>query len=261
MINRDGLHVSVSQVKTYLRCPRQYELKYLRGEAPAFVPEPLALGSAVHAGLAAFYLGVQEQKQHPPLEEVLTAFRDTWSRFVDGGLPIVGGDGDGVQKGVNMLAAFYRVAAAAPLPDVHAVEMPFAVELHDPATGEIVEERLVGAFDLVILEGNKRIVVEHKTAARKWSEDQLRFDQQPTVYQMVARQLGFGNVALRLQVLTKTKIPAVCVDDVDRTFEDEAEATATILGVLRAVDAGIFYPVRGAQCRSCPYAGPCTRVL
>ena len=113
MIDRDGLHVSVSQVKTYLRCPRQYELKYLRGEAPAFVPEPLALRAAVHAALAAFYLGVQEQKQHPPLEEILTAFRDAWERFVEGDLPIVGGDGDAVQRGTNMLAAFYRVAVAA----------------------------------------------------------------------------------------------------------------------------------------------------
>ena len=259
MIDREGLHVSVSQVKTYLRCPRQYELKYIRGEAPAFVPEPLALGSAVHAGLAAFYLGVQEQKQPPPLEEMLAAFRETWGRFVDGDLPIVGADGDAVQKGTNMLAVFYRTASAAPPPLVHAVEMPFSVELHDPATGELVEEKLVGAFDLVVVEGHKRVVVEHKTAARRWSDDQLRYDQQPTLYRIAARQLGFGEVGLRLQVVTKTKVPAVHVDDVDRTAEDETEALQTVIGVLRAVDTGIFFAVRGFQCRSCPYAGPCGR--
>ena len=60
-------------------------------------------------------------------------------------------------------------------------------------------------------------------------------------------------------MVTKTKVPAVNIDDVDRTAEDETEAVQTVLGVHRAVDAGIFFPVRGFQCKSCPYAGACAR--
>ena len=51
----DGLYVSVSQVKTWLMCPRKYELKYIRGVAPAFVPVNLAFGSAFHEALAGYY--------------------------------------------------------------------------------------------------------------------------------------------------------------------------------------------------------------
>ena len=110
-----------------------------------------------------------------------------------------------------------------------------------------------------MLEGHKRVVTEHKTAARRWTDDQLRYDQQPTLYRIAARQLGFGNVRLRLQVVTKTKVPAIYVDEVDRTADDETEALETVVGVLHAVDAGIFFPIRGFQCRSCPYADPCGR--
>ena len=42
------LIVSVSQVKTWLMCPRKYELRYVRGLPPAFVP----VGLMVLLGLA-----------------------------------------------------------------------------------------------------------------------------------------------------------------------------------------------------------------
>ena len=42
----DGLHTSISQMKCFLRCPRQYELKYKLGIQPAFMPVPFAFGSA-----------------------------------------------------------------------------------------------------------------------------------------------------------------------------------------------------------------------
>lgn len=51
----DGLYTSVSQMKCWLRCPRQFELKYVRGVEPAFVPVNLAFGSAIHEALAAHY--------------------------------------------------------------------------------------------------------------------------------------------------------------------------------------------------------------
>jgi hypothetical protein len=51
----DGLRVSVSALKEFLICPRRYQLHRVLGIAPAFVPVPLALGSAVHVGIAATY--------------------------------------------------------------------------------------------------------------------------------------------------------------------------------------------------------------
>jgi hypothetical protein len=140
---------------------------------------------------------------------------------------------------------------------VEAVEMPFAVSIHDPDTGEVMEEQLVGTMDLLMMEGDQRIVVEHKTGAKKWSEDQIRFDLQPTGYKLAARQAGMGDVGFRLQVITKAKVPVVQVADLDRGPQDENDFLRTAGGVLKAIDVGVSYPVRGWQCKACPFQGPC----
>lgn len=53
---RDGLHLSISQIKAYIRCPRAYQLRYVLGVKPAFKSKALALGSSYHAAVARFYV-------------------------------------------------------------------------------------------------------------------------------------------------------------------------------------------------------------
>ena len=117
--------------------------------------------------------------------------------------------------------------------------------LHDPDTGEVLDEQLVGTMDLVLRHGDHRIVVEHKTAARKWSDDQLAFDLQPTGYKFAAQQVGLGDVGLRLQVVTKTKLPVVQVADVERGPRDEDDFLRTAVG--RAPGRGCRGRVPGAR--------------
>jgi CRISPR/Cas system-associated exonuclease Cas4 (RecB family) len=62
---------------------------------------------------------------------------------------------------------------------------------------------------------------------------------------------------LRLQVVTKTKVPVVQVADVERGPRDEDDFLRTAVGVLRAVDAGVVYPVRGWACKGCQFAHAC----
>jgi putative RecB family exonuclease len=125
------------------------------------------------------------------------------------------------------------------------------------ATGEVLEERLVGALDLVIGDGDKHIVVEHKTAAKKWSQDQVQHDIQLSAYRLVAGKLGLGDVGLRLQVLTKTKKPAMVIENTERGDKDIQDFLATVVGVLRAVDAGCFYPMRSSMCGGCAFQRRC----
>ncbi|MBS2031597.1 MAG: PD-(D/E)XK nuclease family protein [Deltaproteobacteria bacterium] len=261
-ISRATLAVSVSQVKAYLLCPRRYELKYVRGEQPAFVPVPLAFGSAFHEALALFY-GRQMTHPTPPcVEELIEVFATAWSKFEDGDLPLGGEEDDVVaedhlDKGAAMLRAFHAHAAAQPPEKVIAVELPFSVSLHAPATGVVLEEKLNGVIDLVTESDSRKVIVEHKSAAKRWTLDQLRYDHQVTGYQLAARELGMGEVELRIQIVTKTKTPAVQVEHLRRDEQDEADFMATVVGVLKAIDAGVSYPVRGWQCRSCPYAHVC----
>jgi len=126
-----------------------------------------------------------------------------------------------------------------------------------PDTGEVQDENLIGAFDLVVNDGRRRTIVENKTSARKYGEDQIRWDIQPTGYQFAAKQMGLGDVGVQYQVVTKTRTPALQVIDLERSAEDQEEFLRVAIGVMRAVDAGVFVPVRSWACRGCPYAHVC----
>jgi CRISPR/Cas system-associated exonuclease Cas4 (RecB family) len=139
------------------------------------------------------------------------------------------------------------------------VEVPFTIELPDPTTGEILEERLVGALDLVVREEAKHVVGEHKTAAKKWSKDQIDHEIQLSAYKLVARALGLGEVGLRLQILTKTKKLKMIVEETDRTERDEREFIEIVVGVLRAIDARVFFPIRNGMCGGCTFQRQCER--
>ena len=47
------------------------------------------------------------------------------------------------------------------------------------------------------------------------------------------------------------------VADVERGPRDEDDFLRTAVGVLRAVDAGVAYPVRGWACKGCQFAHAC----
>jgi putative RecB family exonuclease len=252
---REGLHVSVSQVKCYLRCPRQYQLRYVLGAEPEFMPANLVLGSAVHEGLAAYYRSVMTTSESPEFAVCMAAFHATLVGFRKGKLPI--NDGDQIEaQGEALLKVFYESTYEDP-PNVVGVEVPFTIELPDPTTGEILEEALVGALDLVVREEQKHVVGEHKTAAKKWSKDQIEHEIQLSAYKLVARKLGLGEVGLRLQVLTKTKKPKMIVENTDRTDRDEREFLETVVGVLRAIDAQVFFPIRNGMCCGCAFQLRC----
>lgn len=252
---RAGLHASVSQIRCFLRCPRQYQLRYVLGAEPEFAPANLVLGSGVHAGLEAFYRAVMVTSESPGLDVCLSAFHTSLAGFRGNTLPIKDGDDIEVQ-GEALLKVFYEAVCRDP-PKVVGVEVPFRVELADPATGEILEEALVGGLDLVVEQDEKHVIVEHKTAARRWSQDQIKHDLQLSAYKLVARNLGLGDVGLRLQVLTKTKNPSLLIEKASRTERDEQDFMATIIGVLRAVDCGCFYPLRTTMCGGCPFQRRC----
>ncbi len=111
---------------------------------------------------------------------------------------------------------------------------------------------------MVLHEDDRHVIVEHKTAGRKYTLDQVRHDPQPSCYQIAARQCGLGEVGLRYQILLKTKAPSIQVEHLRRDESDEVDFLRTVVGVLRAVDAKAFYPLReGWKCKSCPVAIEC----
>lgn len=261
----DDLYVSVSQVKSFMLCPRQFELRYVRGLEPEFVPRALAFGTSFHAALARHYVDLRDVGEAPPVEKLIETFKTAWELKKSGLVPLEKTDDedepktDPVDLAAKMLVKFDEHAEAVEKDVVvKAVEQPFTITLFEPDTGEVQEEKLVGVMDLVTEENGVTTVVEHKTAAKKYGADQLRFDHQVTAYQLGMReQFGFNDVGLKYQVITKAKNPQVQVENVTRSMSDEDDFRRVALGVLKSIDAGVSYPVRGWQCRSCPYQSAC----
>ncbi len=255
---RDEEHISVSSLNTYLRCPRQYEYRYIQHTPADHRSSALAFGSAVHEALAFFYSYIRSKKQEPASEEVAQAFRDAWKDQLDRDVPVLFSEKESEEflndLGVRMMEIFLEKA-----PRPHAVidvEMPWAIEIHDHETGEVLP-RLVGVFDAVVRDGDAFCILEHKTGAKKWPADKLTFDPQITCYTLAARQLGLGNAQVTIQLLTKTKKPALEIYNPSRTDADRDDFIEMAAGVMKAINAGAFFVCRDWHCKSCEYASRC----
>jgi putative RecB family exonuclease len=253
-------HTSVSQVKTFISCPRRYFHQYTERATPAFKSVSLVLGTAWHATLAEHFTRSRPDDL-VPVDELRAHLRDGIVRGVGGDeVPVLFDEeeqstGAVVDTAMMMLDAFLEHV---PLPErVLGVEVPFRLELAHPATGEIHALPLVGAMDAIVEEEGRTVVLELKTGKRRWSQEEVALDLQPSAYRTAARALGYDRPALRLLLTTKAKKPAVQVEDLVRHDRDEQEFIELVFDVHRAIDAGAGYRVRGWQCGTCPHAGPC----
>lgn len=253
-------YLSVSQIKTFLQCPRQYHLRYAERVRPEFRSAALAFGTAWHHVLSHF-LGKPQVDAIPSIDEMVGIFRAALEHeLTDGDIPVLFDDDESTTDGLvakarEMLDVFVRDYR---LPDrVIGIEEPFLLELAHPVTGEILGLPLVGAMDALVERDGKVIVTELKSSKRKWSADQLEQDIQATAYRIAARALGHRDAEVELVVTTKSKKPDVQVERLIRHRGDEHELAELAFGVVKAVTAGIDHRNRGWQCRGCAYAGAC----
>lgn len=261
-VSAEDLHFSVTQLKTWLICPRKFEYRYVRNVDQEFTPWPLAFGSAFHHSLAHHY-GWLMRGEPAPIDEVKARFVDSLTQARNSAVPLQDDDDDGtgfdeaVAKGLQMLDVTLAHPSARPQ-KVLAVESPFIVDLFDVETGEVSDARLIGVLDLVIEEEACRVLVEHKTSSRKYGLDRLVNDSQVSGYAYAARRMGWGEVGLRFSITSKAKNPQLQIEDVRRDDGDQADFLRQATGVLRCIDAGVSFPLRGWACRSCPYKSRCS---
>ena len=251
--DRAALHVSVSQIKGFQSCPRRYALRQVLGAKPEHRSANLVLGTAVHTGLAGFYQALKDGVV-PEAEEVVGVVQQSLEESVKQDPPILFEEGESVADLAVTAEALVRtfLAGVERPTQVLAVEAPFYCDIVDPDTGEVLEEQLTGYLDAVVRFGDDFVVLEHKTAARAWSQDQLDFDLQVSLYQAVT-----DAARVRLQVLTKTRVPKLLLHDLVRSEREQREAVVIVCRVLQAIRAGAFWPAPGWGCKTCEYRQRC----
>ncbi len=252
-------HTSISQLKTFVACPRKYFFHYIERVTPAFRALALVLGTAWHETIGVYLLGSRDQEPVP--EELQAHLRDGIVRGIDAdGTPVLfeeaGQDtGAVVDQALKMLAVFL---GRVPWPEsVVGIEVPFSVDVAQSDTGEILPVPLIGGIDAIVMDAGRTVVLEFKTGRKKWGRDEIEFSPQMTAYKLGARGLGHGEVDLKLVLTTKTKVPDVQIEELVRHPQDERELAEVAFGVHRAVAAGVDFPMRSWACRTCPYAHVC----
>jgi CRISPR/Cas system-associated exonuclease Cas4 (RecB family) len=255
---RDAEHTSCSSIKCYLRCPQQWAHRYRLRTQPSHRNVALLLGSALHEVAARFYEHFRQHAELPMLDLLQDVFNDCWCKGVTADAPIKADD-LGAEKDIGIgLVQVFHDKVPRPL-ETLAVEHPFVLPAATLAPGSNSDLLVVGALDAVVIDqGGQVTIVELKTAARRWSTDQLVNDFQPTLYQIAARETGIAKAPqLRMDFVLKTKRPALESVSVLRTKEQEVEMGRVSSEVLRAIEQEIFYPVRSWACEDCEFGHAC----
>ena len=253
-INRP--HWSYSAITQYLRCPQQYFFQRVLGIPSHSIGTGLALGSAVHAGLAAYHQRLQ-RKEAIDTEAVLKAFHECWDeKELNETIQYRDGDTreDSIAQGVHLLELYFKEP---PPEGIVAVEQRILVPLYN-SQGEYLETPLVAITDLITETNEDLTVKEFKTSGRAYSDSEVESSLQPTCYVHAVRQTLGRDANVEYTVLVKTKTPKIQRLKTSRYVEDCGRLGDLVQTIQRAVDLGIFYPVESPMnCSTCPYRQPC----
>jgi len=258
------LHISYTQLNTYLKCPQKYEFQYVKALPWEFVPEYFPFGRAIHEVAKLFYRTLKETGQRIPLADLTQHFKATWDKETQANnirYKEKQNRDTAREKGVQLVKVFYENVAPQ---RIIGVEVPFSVDLVLEETGEVLPCKLSGIFDLIEADQEDTLViVELKTSSKRFTDDQLDLDLQGTLYSYALKQIRFHthgeDTLVRYDQLLKQKSPDMETYYAVKGNVDYTWAYRLVRKVLRAIDYEVFHPIPGWQCKDCPYGKTCQK--
>jgi len=265
-----------SSIGMFNRCGHQFYLRYIKG---IIIPPGIAArkGSSVHTGAEVNYRSRIENGKPAPLDVVQDATRDKYTELVNG---------EGVWLSDDELSEKSTLLTEG---QDQAIAMAAFYHLHMAPTDQeiaLIEERLYADLGVGIPVSGKPDVVadgkliDLKTAGKRWPARKEEEQIQPTVYRMLLRENGFGELDPEYRIMTNMKRgpketgngvqydpeTGVCCDVrlAPRTQAHEDALKARIEAMMKAVNAGVFPPADpgGWACspKFCGYWGACPYV-
>ena len=73
---KQTIHISYTQLRTFLNCPRKYYFQYVRGLEWEAVPAAIILGSAIHRTVEEFYRVLRESGDRISGTEMVKVFQE-----------------------------------------------------------------------------------------------------------------------------------------------------------------------------------------
>lgn len=227
--------LSYTQLNMFLRCPRQYEYRYMRGlKVP---PSGAMVQSRVWHETVEFNY---RQKIHSDRDLALGEMQEFFVSQFDAALAseevaLEPGEKPGKLKdqGTAIVAAHHKAVAPAVRPLL--VEEHFIVGL-----GEDFPFDLAGVWDLVERDGT---IADNKAYSKTPQQEDLDKDLQFTIYALGFRATrGEIEPGLRMDAIVKTRNPRAVQLHTRRTNGHCRWLLGLIEQVGKAIASGIFYP-------------------
>jgi hypothetical protein len=253
-------HISASQVNQLLNiCSLQFYFERIAKLPRPFISNALIFGVAVHKTLEHYYKWLMAGET-PDRDSHLEMFSELWKKSNEGQEIKFGARDDYeslAQKGRNMIGCF--IDNIDPAEKVLSVSQAFCVPVHAP-DGSVVEDPIIGEFDLVVERDGKPVIIDWKTAARKWSPGQAEHSFQGSFYNYAWNQMFGARPFIEFRVVTKTKVPSYEQHETRRSESQEQRMAMLISKAQQIVKHELYVPAEtGFYCTDCPYAGPCSK--
>ncbi len=263
---KNELHISHSQIFTYLNCSLKYYFQYVKHRPPERISIALPFGSAIHSAIEMYYRALKNNGRTETLDAICERFEDCLSLDLDHtDVSVIFkkdmADKDGAMAmGKAMLKAFYESVDLKDM-EIVDVEMGLSSTLHTDE-GKQTDFKLIGIIDLLLIDENRElIVVDNKTAAKPMAQSTADDDNQMTAYSYLLASNKFvfptAPVKCRFDLLRKLKKPQVQYVYTSRTAADRKRFAKISSAVLAGIDAQIFMPSRSWMCGDCAHSKSC----
>jgi len=238
-------HVSHSQLNQWLRCPRQWEFRYVKGLK---MPPSGALieGGCYHKALELNFRQKIASFEDLPVDECLDAFSDEWERrlveeeFIEWENRTPGFHKD---EGISLVTEYMASTSFTVQP----------AKVEEAIVTEVAGVKFVCVPDI---EDVKKIVIDHKTAARAYRQEDVDKDLQASAEAFALdRPIMFQN-----HIAVKTKVPKIQVIKSFRIRTDIDWWAKLAAQVVAHMKTGIAPPnPNGWHCspRFCGFYGVC----
>ncbi len=168
---KSKLHVSHSQIFTYLNCSLKYRFMYVEARPQERVSIALPMGTAIHSAVELHHRAIKNHGKKPPIEALWERFENILNVELDAiDAPVIykGGTADWqstIEMGQAMLTAFHTETDLAGF-EIVGVEVPLSATLFTEE-GKATDFKLAGILDLILRHPSGRVlVVDNKTASK-----------------------------------------------------------------------------------------------
>ncbi len=259
----DRPHWSSSSIQRYLSCSLAWSFKYAYGIEPEHTPAALVFGRAFHAG-ATWMAAHRGDGREYAVKDAGDFFGESFKSGCRSAKNVLF-DGGETPESADRLGRWMleRLSESWPMDEqVLETGAAFCVPLASYAGIMLSDKPLIGEYDALVRDGGGRtVIVDWKTAARKWPADKAGKDLQATCYlyaYTTEKLVRLEDVSFRFDVLTKAKNPEYEQHPTSRKYDDFGRLLWLVQSIEKAVKAEAFVScTEGWQCNGCVYVGTC----